>query len=317
MKQQPRRLTKIADVSAKEISAMLDCALTYKERFDGGCRSENLLGGKTVAMIFEKPSLRTKVAFEVATTYLGGVPIFLSSEQILASGNNQMGRESVADIARNLERFCDVILARVYSHQTIANIAANARIPVINALCDLHHPTQALADAMTLRWHFGDLRGLNVAYIGDGNNVATSLMQMCARLGAHFRFASPEGYEISEREVLVAREMAKETGAAIAVFRNPVDAVRSADVVYTDTCVSMGQETERSVRLASFDGYQVNDDLMRAASNRAVFMHCLPAHRGEEVSRSVIDGPQSVVFDQAECRMHIAKALLAYMVEAI
>jgi ornithine carbamoyltransferase len=261
-------------------------------------------------MVFEKPSLRTKVAFEVAATYLGGNTVFLSSHQILASGNNERGRESLPDIARNLERFADLIIARVYSHETIMQLAETIETPVVNALCDRHHPTQALADLMVIRMHKPNQSQLKVTYVGDGTNVATSLMQMCALMGLNFSIASPEGYQIPEEDQAVGREYARVSGVDLSFQTDPVKAVDSADVVYTDTFLSMGLEEQRQQREDAFKNYQVNSSLMSKAKADAVFMHCLPAHRGEEVTDEVMDSKQSIVFDQAECRLHIAKAVL-------
>ncbi len=305
-------LAKIADLDQSTLNLMVQLAFEYKNKHDLGIRQESILAGKSVAMVFEKPSLRTKVAFELATRYLGGTPIFLSSPQILASGGQVVGRESIPDIARNLERFVDLILARVYSHQTIVEIREHTRIPVINALCDLHHPSQAIADLMAIRWHSHGLANARVAYVGDGNNVATSLMQICALQGIPFAYASPDGYEIPEIAVKEAISLAGSSRPHPVRFRSPREAVQGANFVYTDTFVSMGQEREQQQRLKAFADYKVTDELLDFASDNVKFMHCLPAHRGEEVTDAVMDGPRSIVFDQAECRMHVAKALLSY-----
>ncbi|MFA6521354.1 MAG: ornithine carbamoyltransferase [Candidatus Gracilibacteria bacterium] len=305
-------LTRIPDLTKEEILAIVRRAFEFKAKKDMGLRYENLLNGKSVAMIFEKPSLRTKVAFELATSYLGGIPIFLASSQILASGNNERGRESIPDIARNLERFVDLILARVYSHDTIKTISDIVEKPVINALCDKHHPTQALADLMAITWRKKSTNGLTVAFIGDGNNVATSLMQMCAIVGMNFKIASPKGYEIPVSEQKDIEQNAIQNGVSSVFLRDPNEAISDADIVYTDTFVSMGQEAEKEKRLHDFKGYQVDDDLLKFAKPDALFMHDLPAHRGEEVTDAIIDGPKSIVFDQAECRLHIAKSLLSF-----
>ncbi len=253
----------------------------------------------------------TKVDFEVAADALGMTPVFLSSSQILASGNNQSGRESIADIGRNLERFADVILARVYKHEVISGLARAVHLPVINLLCDRHHPTQALADLMAIRWHFSERQDLTVAFVGDGNNVATSLMELCALARLNFKIASPKGYEIPERERKFAKKCAAANNTILEFSEDPLSAVKNADIVYTDTFVSMGQESETNLRLEVFKEYQVTAELLAAAAPGAKFMHCLPAHRGEEVTDAVMDGACSIVFDQAECRLHIAKALLA------
>lgn len=299
-------LTSISDLSAQDVLAILADANRFRERHNQGIRREFVFDGHVVAMVFEKPSLRTKVSFEVAATYLGATPIFLTSEQILASGQQERGRESIVDIARNLERMADLLIARVYSHNTIRGMAAAVEIPVINALCDRHHPTQAIADLMTIEWHKGHLSGLTVAFVGDGNNVATSLMQACALVGIKFRISTPPGFELPAEEVSIAERL----GGAVGQTHTPEDAVSGADVVYTDTFVSMGQESEKGKRLEAFAGHQVTMQLLEKAKSDAIFMHCLPAHRGEEVTDEVMDCEQSVVFDQAECRLHIAKALL-------
>lgn len=303
-------LTKLTDLSRSEIERLIARAFEYKTASDLGRRKDNQLDGKVVALVFEKPSLRTKVAFEVATTYLGGSPVFLSSEQILSSGQNQRGRESIPDIGRNLERFVDIIVARVYSHQVILDLAECVARPVINALCDQHHPTQALADLMAITWHRQECKGLKVAFIGDGNNVSTSLMDICATMGMNFSIATPKGFEIPEEKTTEALRRAKDAGTTIEHLEDPVQAVRNADVVYSDTFVSMGQEHEGGERHQIFRKYQVNDELLSHAKSDCLFMHCLPAHRGEEVTDAVMDGEHSIVFDQAECRLHIAKALL-------
>jgi ornithine carbamoyltransferase len=306
-------LTEFPDLSREDVDGLLTQAAAYKRKHDQGIRREDVLEGRVVALVFEKPSLRTKVAFEVATRYLGGTPVYLSSSQILASGNNERGRESIPDIARNLERFADLIVARVYRHEVIRAIARSVRIPVVNALCDRHHPTQALADLMALRSRRpGPAGDVTVAYVGDGNNVATSLLHACATTGVHFAIASPDGYEIPAAERQRGRELAAVTGAGVRFLRDPAEAVRGADAVYTDTFLSMGQEEQRVARAAAFAAYQVNAALMAQAKTGAVFMHCLPAHRGEEVTDEVMDSPSSIVFDQAECRLHVAKAILTY-----
>ena len=305
-------LTKIADLNRDDVEAIIALAADYRLKHSKGSRREDVLHGQVVAMIFEKPSLRTKVAFEVAASSLGGNAVFLSSSQILASGNNERGRESIPDIARNLERFCDILVARVYEHQVIQVLAKSVATPVINALCDSHHPTQALADLMVMRMK-RPTQKLKVAFVGDGNNVATSLMQICAIVGYDFAIATPPGYEIKLAEREVAAGMARSSGSSLSFHVEPAQAVAGADVVYTDTFISMGQESEVEKREAVFEGYQVNSALMKLADSKALFMHCLPAHRGEEVTSEVMDSPQSIVFDQAECRLHIAKALLTIM----
>ena len=308
-------LTKISDLTPESASSIIDTAFNFKELHQLRIRKQDLLRGSVVALVFEKPSLRTKVAFEVATSFLGGTPVYLSSSQILQSGQNQSGRESIPDIGRNLERFCDLIVARVYKHDVIEQLATSVKIPVVNALCDLHHPTQALADIMTIKLHKGEIdknkqNRIKVCYVGDGNNVATSLMQACMLFGYDFAIATPSGYEIPIAEIEVGKSMAKISGAKLYITNNIDEAVCDADVLYTDTFVSMGQEAETKERLVKFADYQVNMQMLKKAKSDVIFMHCLPAHRGEEVTDEVMDSKASVIFDQAECRLHIAKALI-------
>lgn len=306
-------ITKISDLSVKELNSIIEMADRFRVGRSQGISEDLPLAGRFVALVFEKPSLRTKVSFEVATVALGGHPIFLSSEQIFASGGNQAGRESVPDIGRNIERFCDVIIARVFRHETIALLSAAVKVPVINALCDQHHPCQAIADVVTME-QFSARRGsgLKVSYIGDGNNVATSLVQACVMRGHSVAVASPAGYEVPIREQEVTHSLRVNNEQSIEFVREPSAVIEDADIVYTDTFISMGQEDQRAARLESFKGYQVNKDLMVKAPAHVKFMHCLPAHRGEEVTDEVIDSAQSIVFDQAESRLHVAKAVLAW-----
>jgi ornithine carbamoyltransferase len=252
-------------------------------------------------MIFEKPSLRTRVTFEVGMVQLGGAAIHL------APGDIRLGeRESASDIARNLERWVDCIMARVFSHQAVADLAAAARVPVINGLSDLHHPCQVLSDCFTLLEHRGSLAGVRVAFLGDGNNVAHSWIEAAARIGFDFVLACPPGYEPDAA-------IAAEAGGRLTVTHDLEAAVRGADVVYTDVWTSMGQETEAKARRRAFKPFQVNERVMGIAGSKALVMHCLPAHRGEEITDGVIDGPQSVVFDQAENRLHVQKAILVWL----
>jgi ornithine carbamoyltransferase len=263
------------------------------------------LKGKSLGMIFEKSSTRTRVSFEVGMYQLGGQALFLSSHDL------QIGRgEPVADTARTLSRYLDAIMIRTFAQATVEELAHHASIPVINGLTDLHHPCQALADLFTVREKRKKLKGLKLAYIGDGNNVANSLVQACVRVGMHFSIASPPGYDLDAAILSDAKRAAQQTGAGVMVTADPYRAVENADVVYTDVWASMGQEKEHAERLKAFQGYQVDANLMRAAGRGALVMHCLPAHRGEEIAAEVIDGPQSVVFDQAENRLHTQKAVL-------
>ncbi|MCL4153204.1 UNVERIFIED_CONTAM: hypothetical protein GTU68_051433 [Idotea baltica] len=242
-------------------------------------------------------------------------PVFLSSSQIFASGGEVSGRESIYDISKNLERFVDIILARVFSHSVIEEVSSNVKIPVINALCDLHHPTQALADLMCIRWHNKDNKKIKVAYVGDGNNVANSLVQILAKSGIDVAVATPPSYEIPSKELEIAKSFAEQNNSKIEVTNSPIEAVSNADFIYTDTFISMGQEEEKEKRLNEFKEFQVNLELIKNAKPNVKFMHCLPAHRGEEVTDEIMDSKNSIVFDQAECRMHIAKSLFWFFFE--
>lgn len=268
-------------------------------------RYRTALSGRSFAMIFEKPSLRTRVTFEVGIASLGGSSVFLDHT------TTRLGeRESVPDVAKCLERWVHGIVARVFSQETLAELAASARVPVINALSDQFHPCQALADFFTLEERFGGLRGLKFAYVGDGNNMCHSLMLAGARVGAHIKVATPAGYEPDPAIIAEAKRAARETRGRVEILRSPEEAVAGAQAVYTDVWASMGQEQEASVREAAFAGYQVDKELLSHAARDVVFLHCLPAHRGLEVSSGVIDSPRSIVFDQAENRLHVQKAIL-------
>jgi ornithine carbamoyltransferase len=283
----------------RELLALAADVKAHPERYAATLR------GKTLAMIFEKPSLRTRVTFEVGIQSMGGSVVFLDQTQA------RLGeRESIADVARNLERWVQGIVARVYEQRVLEEMAANANIPVINALSDRFHPCQALADFLTLEEKFGNLRGLKLAYVGDGNNVCHSLIFLAARLGVNLRIATPAGY-VPEPEVIAeTKRVARETKAKIELFTDPCEAVAGAQGVYTDSWTSMGFEAEQKVRDAVFAPYQVNRELMALAAPDAVFMHCLPAHRGHEVTAEILDGAQSVVLDQSENRMYAQKAIL-------
>ena len=301
----PRDLVSIRDLSPQEVRAVLDLASLIKQRpadFRGA------LAGKQMVLFFEKASLRTRLTFEAGMTSLGGVSFFVDQ-----TASHLGARESLSDIAHNLERWVDVLVLRTYDHATVETMAAHACIPVINALSDVEHPCQALADYFTLQERFGDLRKISVAYVGDGNNVAHSLLLTCAHLGSTIRMATPQGYGPAAQVLADAREIAGETGARIELGCDPAAVVRGADAVYTDTWTSMGQEQQVAERTAAFAPYQVNEDLMHGAADHAVFMHCLPAHRGAEVTEAVIDSPRAVVFDQAENRMHVQKAILVLL----
>ena len=268
-------------------------------------RYRGALAGRFLALVFEKPSLRTRVAFEVGISSLGGSSVFLDHTE------TKLGqRESIPDVARSLERWIDGIVARTFTQESIDALAQNASIPVINALSDRYHPCQALSDFLTLQERFGGLRGLKLAYVGDGNNVCHSLLSVAARAGTHLRIATPSGYDPDPAVVSEAKRTARETRGKIELCNSPEEAVAGAQAIYTDVWTSMGQEEESAAREAAFAGYQVNDALFSHAAPDAVFMHCLPAHRGSEVSAEVIDSPRSIVFDQAENRLHMQKAIL-------
>lgn len=288
--------------SAAQIRELYHLAADIKARPE---RYRSALAGRFLAMIFEKPSLRTRVTFEVGIASMGGGAVFLDHTQ------SRLGeRESVRDVAKNLDRWVQGIVARVFEQKMLDELAENASIPVINALSDWFHPCQALADLFTLEERFGALRGIKLAYVGDGNNVCHSLLTIGARVGAHVRVATPAGYEPNAEVVAEARRAARETRGKIEILRNPEEAVAGAQAIYTDVWASMGQENEVAERAEVFAPYQVNEELFARADSHAVFMHCLPAHRGAEVTGNVIDGEQSIVFEQSENRLHVQKAIL-------
>ena len=270
-------------------------------------RYASTLAGKFIALIFEKPSLRTRVTFDVGIRSMGGSVVFLDHTQASASLG---ARESIADVARNLDRWVHGIVARVYKQTVLEEMAANAGIPVINALSDKFHPCQALADFFTLEERFGALRGFKLTYVGDGNNVCHSLSYLAARLGVHLRIATPPDYQPAPEVIADSKRVARETKAKIELFADPREAVAGAQAVYTDSWTSMGFEAEEKTRNVVFAPYQVNAELMSLAAPDAVFMHCLPAHRGLEVTAEVLDGPRSLVLDQSENRMYVQKAIL-------
>ena len=297
-----RDLLSIADLEPSEVTTILELASLVKAR-PGDFRTA--LSGKQLAMFFEKPSLRTRLTFESGMAALGGTSIFVDQ-----TASPLGARESLSDIAHNLERWVDVVVLRTFKHATITGVAEHATIPVINALSELEHPCQALADFFTLQEKFGDLSTVRLAYVGDGNNVAHSLLLTAACLGGRITIACPPGYEPKPEIVGRALVIAARTGAAIEIINDPAGAVAGADAVYTDVWASMGQESEVAERRVIFAPYQVNESLMALAAPNARFMHCLPAHRGEEVVTEVMDSPQSIVFDQAENRVHVQKAIL-------
>lgn len=300
-----RDLVSMDDLSPEELLAVLDLAGDLKRR-QRARQVHQLLRGRALAMIFEKPSLRTRVTFEVGMWQLGGTAVYLAPQDA------QLGsREAIPDAARNLERWVDVIMARVFAHSTVELLAEHAVIPVINGLSDREHPCQTLADLLTVKERFGGFRGVTLAWVGDGNNVCHSLMLGAPKVGLSLRAATPPGYAPDPAITRRAREIASTSGSSLELMEDPYEAVAGVDAIYTDVWASMGQEGERAQRAAIFRPYQVNAALVARASPRAIVLHCLPAHRGEEITDEVLDGPQSAVFDQAENRLHAQKALLA------
>ena len=297
-------LLAIADLAPKDITKILKRSAVLKKMQNRG-KDHQTLKGKSLGMIFEKSSTRTRVSFEVGMFQLGGQALFLSPNDL------QIGRgETIADTARTLSRYLDGIMIRTFAQATVEELARFASIPVINGLTDLHHPCQALADLLTIQEKKKKLKGLTLAYVGDGNNVANSLIQACVKVGMHFAIACPRGYELDAAILGAAKMEGRKSGASVMVTADPARAVTNADVVYTDVWASMGQEAEHAKRLKAFRWYQVDGELMKAAKKGALVMHCLPAHRGEEITAEVIDGPHSVIFDQAENRLHVQKAVL-------
>jgi ornithine carbamoyltransferase len=295
----------ISDYSSEELQSMLDLAIKLKKELKAG-GNQPLLKGKVLGMIFQKPSLRTRVSFDIAMRQLGGDALYLSPNEI---GLGQ--RESIADIARVLSGYVDAIMARVFAHDHVLQLAQWADIPVVNGLSDYNHPCQGMADALTIIEKFGKLKGLNVTYVGDANNVAVSLLHICAKLGANFTLANPEGYDLDPAALALGEKFASQSGSKISMFRDPHDAVKGAHVIYTDTWTSMGQEAEAKKRELVFPPYQVNKQLVSEADSDVIVMHCLPAHRGQEITDEVADGPHSVLFPQAHNRLHAQKAVLA------
>ncbi len=300
-------LISLADLSSSEIWDILNLAQELKEEWAAGGNIPRLVG-KSLGMIFQKPSLRTRVSFEMAMKHLGGHALYLSPDEI------QLGkRESVADVARVLSRYVDGIMARVFAHSDLEELARYSRVPVINGLSDYSHPCQALSDLFTILEKKGRLTGLKLAWVGDGNNVLHSLLFGCSKVGMDIVAATPEGYEPDGQVVEMAFAFARESSSTVELTNDPVAAVKGADVIYTDTWVSMGQEAEQKKRLEVFPPYQVNAALVSRARPDVIVMHCLPAHRGQEITDGVADGPHSVIFDQAENRMHVQKAILAIL----
>ena len=301
-----RHFLSIADLEAAELERLLDEATALKR---APIPADAPLRGRTLAMVFEKPSLRTRLSFEIAMTQLGGHASYLSPQEV------GLGRrESVSDVARVVSRYVDAVVLRTFAHETTLEFAKYSSVPVINGLSELSHPCQGLADIFTIRERKGDLRKVTAAYVGDGNNVAHSLMLAASKTGMTLRVASPAGFEPLEHYRDLAAAAAQQSGAAITYTTDPRDAVDGADVVYTDVWTSMGQEQEHERRRRAFAGFQVNHELLACAAPDAIVLHDLPAHRGEEITDEVLDGPQSAVFDQAENRMHVEKAVLRWLV---
>jgi ornithine carbamoyltransferase len=302
-----RHFVSLADLDSAELGRLLDRAAELKAH---RAAREPHLRARTLAQIFEKPSLRTRLSFDVAMAELGGHCVYLSPQEV------GLGRrESVADVARVVGRLVDAVVLRTYAHETIEEFARYSAVPVVNGLSDLSHPCQGLADVFTIRERKGDLRGVTVAYVGDGNNVLHSLMLGVAKCGATMRVATPAGYEPAQRYRELTERAARESRGTVTLGSDPIAAVQGADVVYTDVWTSMGQEQEYERRRRAFAGYQVNAELLRHAKPDAIVMHDLPAHRGEEITDDVLDGPQSAVFDQAENRLHTQKAILCWLLE--
>ncbi len=306
-----RSLLSLQDVSVGEVATIMDVAKKIKKKQKSG-EAHNYLAGKTLGMIFHKASTRTRVSFEVGFYQLGGHPLYLNEAA------TQMGRgEPVKDTARVLSRYVDGIMIRTYGHEIVEELAKYAGIPVINGLTDKFHPCQALTDIFTIMEHKGNVKGRKFVYVGDGNNMAHSLMFACARTGMDCVCASPKGYEPDPEIVAIAEGMAEETGCSVSVMTDPMQAAKGADVLYTDVWASMGMEQEQSIRQEALSDYQINRYMLDAAKADAIVMHCLPAHRGEEITDEVMEGPQSVIFDQAENRLHVQKAVMALLMSDV
>ena len=294
----------VSDKTPEELQELLDLAVKLKkEHFENG--NKPLFKGKVLGMIFQKPSLRTRISFDMAMRHMGGDALYISPAEI---GLGQ--RESIHDVSKVLSGYVEVVMARVFAHQHVLDLAKYASIPVINGLSDYNHPCQGMADALTIYEKFGNLKDLNVTFVGDGNNVAGSLMHICSKLGANFTIANPEGYDITAKAVEDAKTFAKVSGSKLNFVRDPHEAVRNAHVIYTDTWTSMGQEEETEKRKKVFPPYQVNTALVDEADKDVIVMHCLPAHRNQELTDEVADGPHSVIFPQAHNRLHAQKAVL-------
>lgn len=293
------------DLTNKETASIFKLTTELKKN---KFKYAHVLKNKTVGLVFQKPSLRTRVSFEVGIKQLGGHCIYLGPDEI-----NLGKRESISDVGQVLSRYLDVIVARVFSHQDVVDLSRYATIPVINGLCDLYHPCQAMTDVYSVIEKLGTLKNKTLAYIGDGNNVCHSLMLVCAKMGLNMSIATPANYEPNEEIFETARQLAEATDVSISISRDPRRAVSGAHVIYSDVWVSMGQEDETQKRLKDFEGFQINGELASYADKNYIFMHCLPAHRGQEVTEDVIDSKHSVIFDQAENRLHVQKAILMFL----
>jgi ornithine carbamoyltransferase len=302
-----RHFISIAENSADDLRHLLDLAHQLKRQLRTTGRNDPILQNRTLAMVFEKPSLRTRVSFAVAMNQLGGNGLLLRDEEV---GLGK--REPVQDVARVLSGMCDGIMARTFEHEKVTDLAKWATVPVINGLTDYSHPCQAMADIMTLQEHFGELKGRTLAYVGDGNNVARSLSVACGKFGIRFLLASPPSYELPPHDV--DRIMSQVPDMDFEVVHDPIDAVREADAIYTDTWVSMGREAEKAKRLKDFQGFQIDENLLQRAPSHAVVLHCLPAYRGYEISDAILESKRSLIFPQAENRLHFQKGLLAVLI---
>ena len=300
-------LLSIRDLETKDIHDIIKLAADIKAN---SAKYSNALKGKSIGLIFQKPSNRTRVSFEIGMFQMGGHSIYLGSSEL-----GMGGRESVKDVACVLSRYLNGIIARTYKHDVLEELAKHASIPIINGLSDLAHPCQSLGDMFTIKEKFGTLKGVTLAYIGDGNNVLNSLMAVAAKLGVDMKVATPKGYEPNVEMVRRARAVARESGSKIEISNDPRKAARDADVLYTDVWVSMGQEKQAARRVRAFKDYQLNDKLLKSAKTLAAVMHCLPAHRGQEITDSVMDSNHSIVYDQAENRMHVQKAILLKLLQ--
>ena len=300
-----RDLTSLNDLTSKEILKILDLTAKLKK---SPLSDKALLKDKNIGLIFQKPSNRTRVSFEVGVNQLGGNCIYLGPEEI-----NLGVRETTADVARTLSRYLDGLVARTFTHQDVVDLAKYASVPVINGLSDMYHPCQALTDVFSIKEKFSNLKKVSMAYVGDGNNVLHSLLLACSKIGMEIRMATPKGYEPNKAVVVTAEDYAKESGAKIIQTRDPKEAVTGVDVIYSDVWVSMGQEEETQRRLKDFEGFQINEELVKYAKKNYIFMHCLPAHRGQEVTNDIIESKNSIVFDQAENRLHTQKAVLKFL----